>query len=223
MSAIGTIEVFFAETTDLLAEYSRLETYIEKNEKLRAEKLRIKEDRETFLVCHALLRRILAKKLNTCPAGINFTTDINMKPGLPGNPLFFNISHTREAFAFAVTEHSEVGIDLEKADRNFDFKPLIRRFFSSRECEFILESPEESRDRFFFLWTRKEALLKAAGTGITENLSQSEVLESEYVTKYFGHYLYTKRVLDYFISVATPQKAKIVFHCLDNKTFKNFL
>ena len=57
-----------------------------------------------------------------------------------------------------------------------DAAELVSRFFSAREnCRFQALEPHEQPAAFFNLWTRKEALLKATGEGITASLDQIEV------------------------------------------------
>jgi 4'-phosphopantetheinyl transferase len=223
----AVIDVYFAKTKDISTEYSRLKIFIDHKDKLKAEKLHFREDRNTYLFCHTLLRLILAKKLNADPSGIQIINEGNNKPRLEGDLLFFNISHTRDAFAFAISERVKVGIDLEKVDRNVDFKSIIVKFFSTIERKFILDSPEDSRNRFFLLWTRKESLLKAMGTGIISNLSQVHVMKKENTfsretieymnddSTYSNHFIYSKKVFKYYLSVSAPRKAKILLHQLN--------
>jgi 4'-phosphopantetheinyl transferase len=52
----------------------------------------------------------------------------------------------------------------------------VARFFSPRENEAFQKVADEVKPAAFFnLWTRKEALLKATGEGITRSLSLVEV------------------------------------------------
>ena len=53
---------------------------------------------------------------------------------------------------------------------------LVARFFSPRESELFQKvSADQKPAAFFNLWTRKEAMLKATGEGITRSLSLVEV------------------------------------------------
>jgi 4'-phosphopantetheinyl transferase len=229
------VEAFFAKTKDISSEFFRLKKYIDDMDRLKANKLHFDADRETYLFCHTLLRLILSRKLNYDPLGISIIYDKNNKPRLEGDSLFFNISHTREAFAFAISERSEVGIDLEKVDKNIDFKSIIGSFFSSEERGFILESPFESRNKFFLLWTRKEALLKAIGTGIISNPSHIEVFRQKNILSeksldnlvddsiVCDHYIYSEKILNYYLSVAVPQRAKVLLHQLNVPKIKSYL
>lgn len=221
----GVVEIYFAETKDIIGEYARLKTFININDKLKADRLYFEEDRNTSLICHTLLRLILSKKLNADPSEIRILNERNNKPRLAGDFLFFNISHTRDAFAFAISERSEIGIDLEKMDRSIDFKSITRKFFSIAERAFILDSPDDSRNRFFLLWTRKEALLKALGTGIISNLSNVEVLHQGKVddSAFYDHFIYSEKISNYYLSVAMAKQAKIILHQLNTEKVLSFI
>ena len=92
------IEVFFAETESIDSWFSFLKNYITSDEQLRADKFYSDTDRKTYISSHALLRLILAARLNINPLNLSFIKGINNKPGLPGNQAFFNIAHTRRGF-----------------------------------------------------------------------------------------------------------------------------
>lgn len=228
------VEVFYGITKDIYSIHTDLENYITRDEKLRADKFHFIEDRNTYISCHGMLRLILSKKLNKNPKEIIFLNDINNKPGLNRNPLYFNITHAREAFAFVISKHFYAGIDMENADRRIDLIPILNTFFSNKERKFILESKIDTKKRFFLLWTRKEALLKAIGTGITTNLPQVEVSEKENIiykksfnnsicdSVYNEHFIYSGKVLNYYLSIALPQKAVIILNHLKGKNFKSY-
>jgi phosphopantetheine--protein transferase-like protein len=231
---INTVEVFYNKTLDLPKSFPYLSNYITKEEHLRAEKFRSLEDKSTYLFCHASLRLVLSRKLNRESSEIIFIKEPQNKPVLDGNPIFFNISHTNEAFAFAISRNHSVGIDLEKVNKEIDFTSIINNYFSTRERDYVLESKNDILERFFFLWTRKEALLKALGTGITENLSKYDVLNQEsfydkdkstvQFTESFSNaqFIYSTRLLRHFLSIATSQKAEILLKQIDNDIINFF-
>lgn len=92
---------------------------------------------------------------------LNYQTDTWQRPFLPGS-LDFNISHTSGMVVCAATVDGRVGIDVEK------IKPVdlsdYRRVFTTKEYEYISQS-QHSIARFYELWTKKEAVMKADGRG----------------------------------------------------------
>jgi phosphopantetheine--protein transferase-like protein len=63
----------------------------------------------------------------------------------------------------------ELGADIEALSRGVKLS-AARRFFSPGEAEWIAEGGGEASRRFLWLWTRKEALAKALGKGLTSEL-----------------------------------------------------
>lgn len=229
------VEVFFSETKDIKSRCPELKNFITRLEQSRAAKFYFDEDRETYISCHALLRLILSKKLNTDPLDILFINERNTKPGLMGNPIYFNITHTSEAFAFAISRYHYLGIDLENSQRSIDFSSVIDTFCSERERKFILESHDDTSDRFFLIWTRKEALLKALGTGIIADLVYIEVSDHKNIINkkslvnlvgdsvFNEHFIYSGKVLNFFLSVALPQRAQIIINKINDENINSFL
>ena len=85
-----------------------------------------------------------------------FRYNPNGKPYLEGGP-YFSISHCKAGIAVAVDDQP-IGIDIE-AIRHAD-EELIKRTMSSEE-QFGMDDRKFTR-----LWTQKEAVVKAEGTGI---------------------------------------------------------
>lgn len=229
------LEVFFAETKDLASKYADLKNYISFEEQERANKFHYDKNRETYITSHSILRLILAQRLNVNPLDISFQNGINNKPGLEGDPIYFNLTHTGEAFAFAVSRDLKVGIDLEEINQNIDIHPITDSFFSIKEREYIFKSETETKNRFFLLWTRKEALLKLLGTGLIDNLSQVEVSERENFmykksfddldsdSAFDEHFIYSKQLLNYYFSIAIPQKVSINIYHLNSENIVSYL
>ncbi len=130
-------------------------------------------DRVRYVLAHAMLRTLLARRLALAPAEIAFATGPNGKPRLagPAADLAFNLSYGDGVVALAFAQRP-VGIDLEALRDGVAFSEIGRRFFQPDEVRYLESGPEserglELRDRFFRLWTRKEAVLKALGVGLS--------------------------------------------------------
>lgn len=97
-------------------------------------------------------------------SAIEFAVGEHGKPSLIGCPdIHFNISHCKYAVACAV-DSRPVGIDIECRGR---YKHSLAAYcMSPTEMEWI----DGDDLRFTTLWTKKEALLKLLGTGITDDV-----------------------------------------------------
>lgn len=146
----------------------------------RAARLRVNEKRHQYVIAHGLTRRILARAISISPERIEFTRGPKGKPYLGGSAadtgIHFNMTHTSHMALIAVSRGREVGIDIERIRRNLQWEKLARRYFSPREYSAFRVQPPDTRLRAFFVcWTRKEAVLKAIGTGIGGGLASFDV------------------------------------------------
>ena len=118
------------------------------------------------------LRTTLGWYLQEPPAALIFTYGENGRPSLEprGGPaaLSFNVSHSGTLLACAVSRHPVLGLDVERVDRRLDLEGVARLSFSPAELiGFYALAGDQRRERFFALWTLKEAYLKARGAGLT--------------------------------------------------------
>ncbi len=92
------------------------------------------------------------------------------KPYLPDLPIYFNLSHCKDAVACVVSDH-EVGIDVESITPYND--SVARRICNDEEYQRLLVAND--RDvAFTKLWTEKEAISKFCGSGVSMNFSTIE-------------------------------------------------
>ena len=150
------------------------------DERHRAGRLRFPVDRDHFIVARGALRHVLSLYAGGEPAALRFCYGAHGKPTLAqesgGDGLRFNLSHSHELALIVVTRCREVGIDLEFIRDDFSALELAARFFSGREAATLRALPEAVRFRAFFnCWTRKEAYIKARGTGLSLPLKSFEV------------------------------------------------
>jgi 4'-phosphopantetheinyl transferase len=142
------------------------------DEAARASRFRMMGDRRRFAAGRAGLRRILAAYLRADPASLDFSYGPAGKPELAGQPstsgLRFNLSHSEGWALLAVTRGRAVGVDLERMRAGRDLAAIAGRFFAPAEAAALAGfSPPLHEEAFFAIWTRKEALLKAFGAGLS--------------------------------------------------------
>jgi len=152
---------------------------LEQGERERAARLRDGGARLSYTCVHAALRLLLGWEMDVAPADIRFATGPFGKPRLtgPGPALHFNISHRPGCAAIALAGR-DVGIDVEEPRAGLDIEGIAQRFFSPSEREHLCAAGARREIAFFELWSRKEALVKAAGVGI-DSLAQAEAVESQ--------------------------------------------
>ncbi|MBL1378684.1 4'-phosphopantetheinyl transferase superfamily protein [Zobellella sp. CGMCC 1.18722] len=141
-------------------------------ERERLASIRHPHQARLFLVGRYLLRQRLADRLNEDPARIPIRIDARGKPLLERPGWYFNISHSGDLLALTIGNRGALGIDLES--RRLDpprIHRLARRYLNAAEQQWLARSPAPEQD-FMRLWTVKEAVLKACGEGIANNLQR---------------------------------------------------
>lgn len=116
-----------------------------------------------------MLRTVLGRALGLAPALVPIFRSRTARPELApslGTPIRFSLSHTQGLVACGLSSHSDVGVDVERIAPEHPLSELLSSL--SRDEQHDLEDlPEpERRERFFELWTLKEAYAKARGLGL---------------------------------------------------------
>ena len=137
-------------------------------ERDRLDRFRRPADRARYLAAHALTRLVLADAVGTTPGALVFDRTCRCgaqhgKPVLPGGP-GFSLTHAGDLVGVAVHPGGAVGLDVEQVRGLTDIAAMAAHVCSPHEAV-------PDREAFFALWTRKEALLKATGTGLATPMS----------------------------------------------------
>lgn len=141
-----------------------------------SEGLRNVDQKRTWLSCRATLRLILGAYLNKKPFEVELRKGRFGKLYLPKSNLFFNVSHSNNAFLLGFCFGGRIGIDIEILNRSEDLPSMVKYAFSDIEAQYCQYG--ENPERFAEIWTSKEALLKAAGVGMVDCLTSITVSEN---------------------------------------------
>lgn len=173
--AQGSAQVWFATLKSLQGRMERYRALLDADELIRAERYRFDTDRERYILGHGLLREVLGKQLDADPKELALLRGEFGKPYLNGDPVHFNLSDTKDAVLVALAGRP-IGADIETMNRNTDHERVADHYFTTPEVESIKAAPDGKR-RFLELWTRKEAVLKACGVGLMDDLHSLNVGE----------------------------------------------
>lgn len=135
------------------------------------------KDRQRFIISRGAQRNILGRYLNQPAEELQFILSDSKKPFLPahsGASIQYNITHAGQWVLLAVS-YSAVGADVEHIDTAFPFADILPEHFSREEIAYI--NGGNRHDRFFTLWTRKEAMLKSTGQGLGDHLKFTPSLD----------------------------------------------
>lgn len=136
------------------------------------------KDRFRFGQSHVRMRALLGAHLGVPAAEVKFEETEHGKPFLAGGP-FFNLSHSHNLAALAISEEVDLGLDIEHV-RAIEGPEIARRFFSARECAALsAHAGGDYEEAFYRCWTRKEAYVKAQGEGLGISLQAFDVTIDE--------------------------------------------
>jgi len=146
--------------------------FLSDDEVERAGRFKFDHLREAYILGRGVTRSILARRINADPRALRFEYSSYGKPALVGvQDWHFNVSHSASVLVCALTDAAPIGADVERVRPMHDAASIAERFFSAAEAQRVLSAPPESVPALFFeTWTRKEAFLKATGTGLNRDL-----------------------------------------------------
>ena len=195
MSADLEVQVFLADPARQHArDLERAWATLDADEQARADRLQDARDRQTYVVAHALLRCVLARRIGGGRGGgdggaasLRFRRAPHGRPELaagldpaaepaptPAAATRFNLAHTRGLVGCAVTT-VDVGFDLEETRLPTPLE-VAPRFFSPEELARLRRLPPARQpQRFYALWTLKESYIKGRGLGLAIPLDSFSV------------------------------------------------
>ncbi|HIE53967.1 MAG TPA: 4'-phosphopantetheinyl transferase superfamily protein [Chromatiaceae bacterium] len=129
----------------------------------RGRQFHVPADRDRFFAAHALKRRLLGALLDIQGSQLRFEQQDEGKPKLMGNGLHFNLSHSGDWVALAVSATAPVGIDVEQGDTT---PPEELLSVVLHPYDQFSPKPFSPTEHFYTAWTLKEAVSKGLGMGL---------------------------------------------------------
>jgi len=152
----------------------QFEAMLSAEEQQRYQRFLFAADRRRFLLTRAAIRILLSRyDIRQQPGSWCFGRNQHGRPELLQEPahhlttLSFNISHSDGVIVIALVADGQTGVDIESINIKRRSVDLAQRYFSPAEYSAMLKLPRnEQEQRFFDLWTLKEAFVKACGAGL---------------------------------------------------------
>ncbi|MGH9968419.1 MAG: 4'-phosphopantetheinyl transferase family protein [Pyrinomonadaceae bacterium] len=147
----------------------------------RANRFVFERDCHRFVVARGFLRMILGWYIHRRADELQFDYTKHGKPCLAepyaDTDLKFNVSHSTNFALYGLTLGREIGVDLEQVRSDIEIEQIASRMFSTNEVRQLRSLPSDDVRvwAFFNCWTRKEAFLKAKGSGLFFPLDQFSV------------------------------------------------
>lgn len=151
-------------------------------EQARAGRFLVERAFREFVLGRLLLRLGLAAHLGGEPQAFQIQALPNQKPFLINGPenFDFNITHSGGMAACAFHTQGAVGIDMEAGHQGLEVEALVNRLLSESESALYAGLAGAAKFRFFFdVWRAKEAIVKAAGLGLSVDFRQFDTHDAQ--------------------------------------------
>ncbi|MBV9622594.1 MAG: 4'-phosphopantetheinyl transferase superfamily protein [Acidobacteria bacterium] len=177
---IGEVHLWHGTPADSAHQFQDLLDLLAQDERERMARFHFQNDRRDFAFARGMLRTVLGRYLHSEAKRLCFSYSEHGKPHLAGpysdSGLEFNLSHSGGRVLIGVCLRHQIGVDIEQFRDDIDVDGVSERFFSTLERAALRELPLPlRRAAFFHCWTRKEALVKAQGDGLTFPLDLFDV------------------------------------------------
>ena len=174
------IDVWLCDLKQLSGEINNFYSILAEDEHERADKLKVEDKKQQYIITRGALRQRLGLLTNIDPKDFVFEYFEHGKPVLNNDARFtditFNVSHSNDLALIAIAQEQNIGIDIEKINHELNHQALMTRFFSEAEQTEFQTMPDANRAKAFCAcWTRKEAFIKAVGDGVSYGLDNFDI------------------------------------------------
>jgi 4'-phosphopantetheinyl transferase len=209
------VHLWFTETGSWRPDLDLLTYSLSRDERERARGILSDRRRREFVLGRTMLRSLLGHYLGTDGPSVDLRLGAEGRPALVdgGTGLDFNLAHSHELLACAFG-HKRVGVDVERLRPVPEARAIAERYFTPRERAWLeARGADDPSHGFLELWSCKEAVVKALGSGIAGAWSRVEVVpgpEGSVVAELEGEptewTLLTPRVVPgHAVAIAVPE------------------
>jgi 4'-phosphopantetheinyl transferase len=147
------------------------------DEQARAMRFVRTQDQHSYTAAHGGLRLLLGAMLGAPPQSFTFAANVYGKPSLePPRGIHFNMSHSGGIVLIGFARDMAIGVDVEALRAVTERDNIVARYFHPGEAgDFARVPADAAQGAFFRCWSRKEALVKALGLGMSLDLHRYRV------------------------------------------------
>ena len=178
--SVSGADVFHLELTPHASREASCEAWLDRREVARADRFLYPGPRRRYVLLRASARALLCERLSCSNDDLTFESAEHGKPyavvrGAAAD-IEFNMSDSGAHGLIAITPAGRIGIDVEERSDKRDIDGLAETVFGREEQDYVASATGRERvERFYRLWTMKEALVKALGTGLRLDVSGFQV------------------------------------------------
>jgi 4'-phosphopantetheinyl transferase len=156
--------------SDTWSEHAALASALSASEQHWADRLPAPQ-RWRYAMSRAAMRHLLSGVLDVAALQVPLHSPPGKPPQLAPQQGFVSLSHARGA-ALIAWSPAAIGVDVEAADRSFDARALLQRFFPLQEQRQLQALPAEPlRQAVLRSWIAKEAAIKWRQRSLAQELT----------------------------------------------------
>jgi 4'-phosphopantetheinyl transferase len=166
----GDPVVWMGQRADVSETSLELDAVLTDDEKIRRDRFRRRPDQQRFAAGRAWLRVLLGKYLGLPPRQVDLRLGDHGKPyvkhGRRTLAVHFNVAHSGDLILLVFHARWEIGVDVEQITSDQNWDGVARQLYSA--AQYTAWAALEANTRlqsFYEEWTRREAGLKALGSG----------------------------------------------------------
>lgn len=165
--------VVIAETRRLFFLKNMFYNLLSNHEKSHCNNLKFENLKDRYSIHRGILRIILLRLTNRKNSHLHIAVSPYGKPFIEGSPIKFNLSHSANFAIYAFSLGTEIGIDIEEEDGQINIGEIAPLVLSAAErVEFKSFDCLRQKQEFYKLWTRKEAVTKNYGLGMSMDFKE---------------------------------------------------
>jgi 4'-phosphopantetheinyl transferase len=168
------IHIWGVHVPDVQDRLDALHSVLCEKERAKAARFHRESDQCSSIAARGALRILLSAYTGMRATGIEFVYSENGKPHVAETDVEFNVSHSGDWVVLAFGRNRAIGVDVERIRPEMDVMPVSSRYFTPDESVLIGRA-EDRQAAFFHFWSRKEAYVKATGSGLFRELSNFSV------------------------------------------------
>lgn len=161
--------------------------FISKQRQEKVLSYRFSIDKKLSLYSALLTRMEISVLSGVLHQSLHFQSEFMHKPMLLSAPYYhFNFSHTKSMILCGISDTHPIGVDIERIDPSLNIETM-KAVLHQTEFQYINStySNHERTDRFYKIWTQKEAYIKYMGTGFSADAHAFNMLDPKLSSKLF--------------------------------------
>lgn len=168
------VELFFVRVANAPKRLVRLMSW---RERTRARRFKDAASRAQFVAARCALRELLSRRLGVRPSTLAIRASPGCAPELPHSRWCLSLSHGSRLCMIGLSRARRIGVDIEAVCEMPDVQNLARHCLHPAEQDWLSSQAVARRSlEFLRIWVRKEAVTKAAGSGLAMRLDDWHAL-----------------------------------------------